>query len=1170
MKKTQIKDALRNISKKLIAFLSISVIVLLGSGCFLWTVFIAGSIKQNAADFYKALKFSDFEMVSSLGVTEKDISEIAKVEGVSAVEGVIQFDADVTYNGTHADAQLFSVTEKINLTKVESGRLPETAAECVVDAFFADSDGIKLGDKITVSVQNDVLVNNELTVVGTVNHPSYIRTGRTNYVIVSKSAFDSEATKGLFTKAVILLDVPDSVPTFSQKYFDFTAPIAEKLEALAGTLAKDRDAEIKLTAAEEYEKAKAEFDSAISDGQKEIEKGEATLREELEKGEKALADALEKIEAGEREIAESRKKIEDGERLISENEAKAAVEFAKAQEQIDDGWNEYYIGSIKLKSSQKFVYENEQTLDEKLEQVDQALEMATNIRSVVDSVEYIVFGFIGNNIASNVLSSVWNSAEAAYDNYKSKVIDAYAPVIQAELEGKDSSKLNEEASEAISQARQEFIYSIPVLQILEWASQYITDPGLLDKFNSAKNTVFGYIEDIAKAAAAKPLLDDAKAKIEEAKAEIETGKKKLIEAELELNAGTKELEEQKKKVQNELDAAKAEIAEGKTALAKGEAELEDAKRQYEEGVEKFNTEKANGEQKLADAKREFAEKKAEGEEKLAEAEKMLSELPGSNWLLQNRKMNAGYADTSASTEASKASSVAFASLFLIVGALVCFSTMAIIIGEQKKLIGATKAFGFFGKEIFAKYAVFGIVATVFGLALGLLAAYVFEGAVIGGFVNTYAYGVPRSIFDVKTSAIVCVIAIMLSIVTTAVSCREVLVKPASSLMSGSDDMQKKRKIAKASGHGSVFARLITRNMRSEISRVIVSVAIILGSVGIIGVGFSIKFGYDGMLSKQYTDIVKYDYKISCPSSESETRAELEKAMRSVGADFTSVFETACAIKIKGTNEATVVIAADRSELGDFFSAKDEFSGKEIEIPTDGIIIHSKLAEKYSLKKGDFITIFDQSLKTHDVEIKGVFLNYMGRITLMSKEMRDKTFGDGSSDNFYYVNLNGADITALKEAIKAISPEIGVEKADSSLKNVQTFKNLINSIILGLSFMAIFMMVMILTNLTNIFINKRLKDIAIMRINGFSLKETTKYLMRETIIMNVIGTALGVVLGSPIALLIQRTMEQVDMRYVRTFSPLAWGIAVGLTMIAAIIINSIAFRKIRKLSLTDAK
>ena len=76
MKRTQIKDAIRNIGKKKISFISICIIVLLGVGCFLWAGFVKKSMIGAAETYYREQKFADVEMACSLGISDDEIEQI--------------------------------------------------------------------------------------------------------------------------------------------------------------------------------------------------------------------------------------------------------------------------------------------------------------------------------------------------------------------------------------------------------------------------------------------------------------------------------------------------------------------------------------------------------------------------------------------------------------------------------------------------------------------------------------------------------------------------------------------------------------------------------------------------------------------------------------------------------------------------------------------------------------------------------------------------------------------------------------------------------------------------------------------------------------------------------------------------------------------------------------
>ena len=90
----------------------------------------------------------------------------------------------------------------------------------------------------------------------------------------------------------------------------------------------------------------------------------------------------------------------------------------------------------------------------------------------------------------------------------------------------------------------------------------------------------------------------------------------------------------------------------------------------------------------------------------------------------------------------------------------------------------------------------------------------------------------------------------------------------------------------------------------------------------------------------------------------------------------------------------------------------------------------------------------------------------------------------------------------------------------------------------------------------------------MRINGFSLRKTRAYLIREIAATTVIGMVLGVACGIPGAALVVRFMETPDIMFVRDVQPLAWLIAVALEAGFALIIYGRALREVKTWSVED--
>jgi hypothetical protein len=90
VKKTQIKDALRNIWKQKVSFLSIIVIALLGVTTFLGIGYSADALRKNASAAYNQQNFRDLEVISTRLLTPEDLDCMRAIEGVADIEPVWQ------------------------------------------------------------------------------------------------------------------------------------------------------------------------------------------------------------------------------------------------------------------------------------------------------------------------------------------------------------------------------------------------------------------------------------------------------------------------------------------------------------------------------------------------------------------------------------------------------------------------------------------------------------------------------------------------------------------------------------------------------------------------------------------------------------------------------------------------------------------------------------------------------------------------------------------------------------------------------------------------------------------------------------------------------------------------------------------------------------------------
>jgi|GEM_PF-6385679 len=209
MKKTQLKDLLRNIKGQLISWLSIVVVAMMAITAFLGVRFSSKSLYDDANRIYENSNYRDIELFSTVLFDENDAEQIRKVESVEDAEGVYSVGLSVNFKNESKGVDVVSLTERINVPEVFSGRLPQDRNECALEEEVASAIGAGIGDIVTIEDPNDYLLNKSFTVVGIVCHPDNLasegQVPGNRYVVVTKDVINKETFLDCYTKIEVLL-----------------------------------------------------------------------------------------------------------------------------------------------------------------------------------------------------------------------------------------------------------------------------------------------------------------------------------------------------------------------------------------------------------------------------------------------------------------------------------------------------------------------------------------------------------------------------------------------------------------------------------------------------------------------------------------------------------------------------------------------------------------------------------------------------------------------------------------------------------------------------------------------------------------------------------------------------------------------------------------------------
>jgi len=670
-------DAFREIKKTRSRFISILVLSALAVAFLAGLRTTAPAMERSADAYYDAHNLMDIQVLSTLGLTDDDIAALGSQPGISIAEGAWTVDAIARLQENDFIVKLHSISEKgINTPRLLTGRLPETAAECLAEPLFLTLAGVSVGDKITLDTgtdtYEDALSQTTFTIVGTADSPLYINvergsstlgTGKVSaFLLLPGDAFAMDYYTGAYLTvdgAAELICYDASYENLMEDTIDALEPMGDARAALRFDTVIDEATQELDDAQSEFDEAEAEVNQELADARRELRDarrelddgwikyndGVATLKSETADAKRKLADALADLEQGELDYAEGIAEIADGwadyhEGLEKLNDGQK--EYEDALPELEEAEKTYNEGLLKLQDGEAEYADGLKEYNDGLIEMGDAARELTDAKTELDkALEQIFEG--GRQLSAG---------QAAYDTQVTGLRFLLTPILAL---GGYTGTTNDELVDRMN---------VLANQPGDWAVIDAARDGLkllVDGGGATEQEIalYGALEaalpDAAGAAAYTGLaavLQSSRAQLADAQSSLAWGRTAYESGLEQYNEGVHEFQDGVAKLQDayeeladarvELDDGWVELREGRRELDDGWAELDDARRELVDArqeVDDAHVELTDGEQELADArielddgwveyedgKIELAEETAKAQRELVDARKELQE-----------------------------------------------------------------------------------------------------------------------------------------------------------------------------------------------------------------------------------------------------------------------------------------------------------------------------------------------------------------------------------------------------------------------------------------------------------------------------------------------------------------------------------------------------------------
>ena len=1197
------KDFIIEIKKTMGRFVSIFFIVALGVAFYSGIRASEPSMRITADQYFDDSELMDLKVMGTMGLTKADIKAIGKVSGIEAVEGGYSKDVLCPVGDNEKVVHMLSMQKNFNQVSVVEGRLPEKAGECLVDEDFLSYTDLKVGDTVTFhsgdgEALTDSLVTDTYKIVGIGNSPLYISFGRgsstigtgeiSGFVVVDKASFDMD----VYTEAYVKVSGAEEKTAFTDEYNNLSDAAKEAVSAIEEERCAVRKQEIVDEANEKLadsEKTVNEKSQELEDAKKELESGKSKAAEELEKakqqltdGEAELADAKQQIADGETQLADAKAQLNDKQAQLSSAEAeyesgKAQLdqkeqELAAAEQTYLSNYAKYMpfitAGKAQIAAGRTQIADGKKQLDEGLAPLKQ---LRDGLDGIEDGISQCDSGMAEvqkqlDGMDSDVYQEYVKIPEEDRNEEQQAYVNKWEN-LNAQFAGIQAQKTQLETAKSGLLAQAGFATEADLdAQITSLTAQR-------DELDKKEAALLGQEQTLAaqeeELLSAGRQITDGKSQIAAARSQLDSTKSQITDGKAQILSAWALLNEK----EDTLNASKAQLASGEQELADGRSKYEQAAKEAEEQITDGQAKITDGEKQLTDAKQQIADAKAE-----------IKKIENPKWYVQTREdaltEYQGYGDNA---DRMRSIGKVFPVLFFLVAALISLTTMTRMVEEQRVQIGTMKALGYGKAAIAGKYIGYALIATLGGSIFGVLA-----GEKILPFIIIYAYMIlykhlPAILvpYHMSYALQASVIAVACTLIATIASCYKELAAEPAELMRPAAPKQGKRILLERIGiiwkHLNFTWKSTVRNLIRYKKRFFMTIFGIGGCMALMVVGFGLKDCIYEIVSLQYEKVQFYDAATYMSDDISEENRQQLHDYLDQNADIKETIEARMqktdVKSASGKKTLYLMVPSDDEKIEDFLSFHSRTNKDEVySLKKDEVILTEKMASLLNVKVGDELTIEDEDRGDQTVTVGAICENYMSHYLYLSPEKYEELYGVPAEYNtIIYSAKDGKDDQIEKIGTKLLSMDgvLNVSYTSSIEGRLDDMLRSLNLVIVVLIVSAGMLAFVVLYNLNNINITERQRELATLKVLGFYDGEVASYVYRENILLTIIGSVVGMVLGNLLHRYIILTVEVEEAMFGRQIHWQSYLYSFLFTVAFSLFVNWVMFYKLKKIDMVES-
>jgi len=509
-------------------------------------------------------------------------------------------------------------------------------------------------------------------------------------------------------------------------------------------------------------------------------------------------------------------------------------------------------------------------------------------------------------------------------------------------------------------------------------------------------------------------------------------------------------------------------------------------------------------------------------------------------------------------------------IFLLVAAFLLNMVIARIIGTQREQIAVLKAFGYTNREVVRHYLGFAAVITLAGIVIGTGA-----GAWMGrGMTRMYIrfFRFPEFAWQVDPAVVLGAagLAFLAAAAGVVFAVRRVAaLAPAEAMRpeppqrfrpSWLEGTRAVRRLPQA-------ARMILRRLKRQPVKALLSIAGVSLSVAVLVLGSFSRDIIHFIVEFQFQTSQRQDAMVAL--TEPGGTETLNSLRSTPGMTSVEPFRVVAVRMVSGHRSRLVSVTG--LERGDGLLRLVDMEGGVAALPPDGIVLSTSLGEMLAVKPRDKLTlqVLEGRRPEVTVTVRALLRDFSGTSAWMQLEALNRLLQEGGRISGAFITVDAAQSDRVFREIKDMPAVSGVNLKSAMVESFQRTmsENLLRMRAFNIAFAAIIAFGVVY-NTARIALSERQRELATLRVLGFTRREVSLMLLGETGVLILAALIPGLLLGRGLAAVAVMALETRTQRFPLVIEPSTYGFAVFVVVIASLLSALVVRRRIDRLDLVE--